>query len=145
MLLLLSSDPSINPHNLIPVFRAITGDWDEIIYNTETVGGYYTVVPEARAELFCEKFSVRDQLTEAAATYYALYHHNPNWKELCHYLYRAGEIMAVQIARPHVQTVAGKYSVMSVHIMYMLRYTVLVRKVKCTCGMVWLWYSAAVH
>ena len=104
MLLLLSSDPSLNPHNLIPVFRAITGDWDEI-------SDYYTVVPEARAELFREKFNVRDQLTEAAATYYALYHKNPNWKELSRSLYRAGETMAVQIARPHIQTVTGTYSV----------------------------------
>ena len=103
MLMLLSSDPSLNPHNLIPVFRAITGDWDRI--------KGLTVVPGARAELFCEKFSVRDQLTEAAATYYALYHYNPNWKVLSRYLYQAGETMAVQIARPHIQTVTGTYSV----------------------------------
>ena len=101
MLLLLSSDPSLNPHNLIPVFRAITGRWDTITY--------HTVVPGARAELFREKFSVRDQLTEAAATYYALYHKDPNWKELSCGLYRAGETMAVQIARPHIQTVTGTY------------------------------------
>ena len=107
MLLLLSSDPSLNPHNLIPVFRAITGDWDKI---DDSISGY-TVVPPARAELFREKFSVRDQLTEAAATYYALYHEDPNWKELSRWLYRAGETMAVQIARPHIQTVTGTYSV----------------------------------
>ena len=107
MLLLLSSDPSLNPHNLIPVFRAITRDWDRI--------AYHTVVPGARAELFREKFSVRDQLTEAAATYYALYHKNPNWKELSRNLYRAGETMAVQIARPHIQTVTGTYTVYVIH------------------------------
>ena len=99
MLLLLSSDPSLNPHNLIPVFRAITGRWDKIVY--------LVVVPDARAKLFRQKFSVRDQLTEAAATYYALYHHDPNWKELSRRLYRAGETLAVQIARPHLQTVTG--------------------------------------
>ena len=71
----------------------------------------YTVVPEPRAKMFREKFSVRDQLTEAAATYYALYYKNPNWKDLSRYLYRAGETMAVQIARPHIQTVTGTYSV----------------------------------
>ena len=108
MLLLLSSDPSLNPHNLIPVFRAITGDWDKI---GDWSVGDHTVVPPARAELFREKFSVRDQLTEAAATYYALYHYNPNWKWLSRYLYSAGETMAVQIARPHIQTVTGTYSV----------------------------------
>ena len=112
MLLLLSSDPSLNPHNLIPVFRAITKDWDKI---SDRRVSYHTVVPEARAALFREKFSVRDQLTEAAATYYALYRHNPNWKALSRNLYSAGETMAVQIARPHIQTVTGTYTVYVIH------------------------------
>ena len=107
MLLLLSSDPSLNPPNLIPVFRAITGDWDKI--------SDHTVVPYARAKLFREKFNVRDQLTEAAATYYALYHKDPNWKDLSRYLYSAGETMAVKIARPHIQTVTGTYTVYVIH------------------------------
>ena len=101
LLAFLSSDPSLTPHNLIPVFQALTGDWEKI--------SGYTIVPEARAQLFREKVSARDQLCSEAGIYYALYHHNPNWKELSLLLYRAGETEALQIARPHIQTVAGNY------------------------------------
>ena len=66
----------------------------------------YPIVPGARARLFRERFSVPDQRTEAGR-YYALYRHNPSWKELSVRLYRAGETEALQIARPHIQTVTG--------------------------------------
>ena len=69
------------------------------------IGGYH-IVPGPRARLFCEKFSVPDDRTEAGR-YYALYYPNPNWKTLSVYLYRAGETEALQIARPHIQTVTG--------------------------------------
>ena len=66
----------------------------------------YIIVPDARAELIREKFSVHDQPTEAGK-YYTLYYLDPNWKELSLWLYRAGETVAVDIARPHIQTVTG--------------------------------------
>jgi hypothetical protein len=91
------ADPSLNPHLLIPVFTAISGDWGEI--------DDYTTVPEARAALFREKFSDRDQVTAEAGKYYALYHRDPSWKTLSLWLCRAGETKAVGIAKPHVQTV----------------------------------------
>ena len=97
----LSSDPSLTPHHLIPVFQALTGDWEKI--------SRYRIVPRARAQLFREKFSARDQLCSEAGKYYALYHYGPNWKVLSRYLYSAGETEALQIARPHIQTVAGNY------------------------------------
>ena len=95
----LSSDPSVTPHNVIPVFQALTGDWDEI--------GDYNIVPGARAQLFRDKLTSRDELTEAAGKYFALYHHSPSWKWLSVGLYRGGETEALQIARPHIQTVRG--------------------------------------
>ena len=100
--LVLSSDPSLNPHLLIPVFTAISGDWEKI--------DNYTTVPRPRAALFREKFSDGDQVRAEAGKYYALYHHNPSWKDLSLYLYRAGETKAVEIAKPHVQTVTGMYN-----------------------------------
>ena len=99
----LSSDPSIIPHHLIPVFQAITKDWAKI--------SGHTIVPRARAELFRTKFSVSDQRTEAGK-YYALYHVDPNWKELSLLLYSVGETLAVDIARPYIQTVTGINNVM---------------------------------
>ena len=63
-------------------------------------------MPDARARLFRERFSVPDQCTEAGR-YYALYHLDPSWKELSVKLYRAGETEALQIARSHIQTVTG--------------------------------------
>ena len=96
---MLSSDPSMTPHNVIPVFQALTGDWHEI-------GGYY-IVPPARAQLFREKLTTRDELTEAAGKYFALYHSIPSWKWLSECLYKGGETEALQIARPHIQTVRG--------------------------------------
>ena len=69
------------------------------------------VVPHARAKLIREKFSVHDQPTEAGK-YYALYYRDPNWKELSLSLYRAGETVAVDIARPHIQTVTGMNNIM---------------------------------
>ena len=74
------------------------------------IGGLH-VVPHARAELFRMKFSPGDQCIEAGK-YYALYHENPNWKELSHYLYRAGETVALDIARPYIMTVTGINNVM---------------------------------
>ena len=91
-------DPSLHPHNVIPVFQALTGDWEEI--------GISTIVPRARTRLFRERFSVPDQRT-AAGRYYALYHRDPSWKTLSVGLYSAGETKALQIARPHIQTVTG--------------------------------------
>ena len=100
--LVLSSDPSLNPHLLVPVFTAISGEWEVI--------GYYCTVPQARAALFREKFGDGDQVRAEAGKYYALYHHNPSWKELSVCLYIAGETKAVEIAKPHVQTVTGMYN-----------------------------------
>ena len=78
-------------------------------YSTHPIifGGSYTTVPDARAALFREKFSDRDQVTAEAGKYYALYHEDPSWKDLSVGLYRAGETKAVEIAKPHVQTVSG--------------------------------------
>ena len=95
----LSSDPSVTPHNVIPVFQALTGDWDGI--------GGYDIVPDARAQLFRDKLTTREELTEAAGNYFALYHDIPSWKWLSVCLYRGGETEALQIARPHIQTVRG--------------------------------------
>ena len=95
----LSSDPSVTPHNVIPVFQALTGEWDRI--------GNEIIVPRPRAQLFRDKLTTRDELTETAGKYFALYHHNPSWKFLSVELYRGGETEALQIARPHIQTVRG--------------------------------------
>ena len=95
----LSSDPSVTPHNVIPVFQALTGDWDEI--------GRFTIVPPPRAQLFRDKLTTRDEFTEIAGEYFALYHRNPTWKSLSVSLYENGETEALQIARPHIQTVRG--------------------------------------
>ena len=93
----LSSDPSVTPHNVIPVFQALTGKWDMI-----------GIVPPARAQLFRDKSTTRDELTETAGKYFALYHPNPSpWKLLSIELYIFGETEALQIARPHIQTVRG--------------------------------------
>ena len=105
--LVLSSDPSLNPHLLVPVFTAISGEWEEIWY---PVYISYTTVPEARAALFREKFRDGDQVRAEAGKYYALYHHDPSWKDLSLHLYSAGETKAVEIAKPHVQTVTGMYN-----------------------------------
>ena len=91
-------DLSLHPHNVIPVFQALTRDWGVI--------GHILVVPDARAQLFRERFSVTDQRTEAGR-YYALYHLNTNWNVLSCNLYRVGETEALQIARPRTQTVTG--------------------------------------
>ena len=100
----LSSDPSVTPHNVIPVFQALTGEWDRI---GDYPIGRYIIVPDARAQLFRDKFTTRDELTETAGKYFALYHPNPSWKFLSVRLYRGGETEALQIARPHIQTVRG--------------------------------------
>ena len=67
----------------------------------------YTTVPDARAALFRKKFSDHDQVTAEAGKYYALFHKDPSWKDLSVNLYAAGETKAVEIAKPHVQTVSG--------------------------------------
>ena len=95
----LSSDPSVTPHNVIPVFQALIGKWDEI--------GDYNIVPSLRAQLFRNKLTTRDELTEAAGKYFALYRHSPSWKWLSVRLYKGRETVALQIARPHIQTVRG--------------------------------------
>ena len=100
----LSSDPSVTPHNVIPVFKALTGDWDAI--GDHTIGGEI-IVPHPRAQLFRDKLTTRDELTEAAGNYFVLYHPSPSWKSLSVCLYSGGEIEALQIARPHIQTVRG--------------------------------------
>ena len=92
----LSLDPSVTPYNVIPVFQALTGDWNWI-----------GVVPPARAQIFRDKLTSHHELTEAAGNYFALYDPNPSWKVLSVCLYRGGEIEALQIARPHIQTVRG--------------------------------------
>ena len=95
----LSSDPSVTPHNVIPVFQALTGDWKQI--------SDFGIVPDARAQLFRDKLTTRDELTETAGNYFALYHFSPSWKWLSVRLYESGETEALQIARPHIQTVRG--------------------------------------
>ena len=95
----LSSDPSVTPHNVIPVFQALTGKWDKI--------GDCPIVPRHRAQLFRDKLTTRDELTETAGEYFVLYHPSPSWKFLSVELYRGGETEALQIARPHIQTVRG--------------------------------------
>ena len=95
----LSSDPSVTPHNVIPAFQALTGRWDVI--------GNGIIVPDARAQLFRDKLTTRDELTETAGEYFALYYLNPSWKFLSVILYNGGETEALQIARPHIQTVRG--------------------------------------
>ena len=99
--LVLSSDPSLNPHLLVPVFTAISGEWEKI--------GHITV-PQARAALFREKFGDGDQVRAEAGKYYVLYKDDPSWKDLSVCLYRVGETKAVEIAKPHVQTVTGMYN-----------------------------------
>ena len=94
----------MTPHNIIPVFQALIGDWDWI--------GDYTIVPDARAQLFREKFRCRDQLTEAAGKYFALYHPSSSWKWLSVRLYRDGETEALQRAKRHIQTVKGNVDVL---------------------------------
>ena len=96
----LSSDPSVTPHNVIPVFQALTGNWDTIAHN-------YIIVPDARAQLFRDKLTTSDELTETAGEYFVLYDPNPSWKLLSVELYKGGETEALQIARPHIQTVRG--------------------------------------
>ena len=95
----LSSDPSVTPNNVIPVFQALTGDWAKI--------GIYIIVPDDRVQLFREKLTTRDELTETAGKYFALYYPNPSWKFLSICLYEGGETEALQIARPRIQTVRG--------------------------------------
>ena len=68
--------------------------------------GDYIFIPPARASFYEEHFNVRDQRREAAH-YYALYSYDASWKHLCIGLYRASETAALQIARPHLQTVRG--------------------------------------
>ena len=91
----LSSDPSVTSHNVIPVFQALTGDWAN------------DIVPDARAQLFRDKLTTCDELSEVAGKYFALYHPSPTWKLLSVSLYRGGETEALQIARPHIQAVRG--------------------------------------
>ena len=95
----LSSDPSVTPHNVIPVFQAITGDMDVI--------GGSGIVPDARAQLFRDKLTTRGEITAATGKYFALYHLSPSWKLLSVSLYRGGETEALQIAQPYIQTVRG--------------------------------------
>ena len=97
--IVLSSDPSVTPHNVIPVFQALIGNWDMI--------GSFSIVPPARAQLFEDKLHTRDKLTEAAGKYFTLYYTIPSWKWLSVCLYRSGETEALKIAMPHIQTVRG--------------------------------------
>ena len=97
----------------MPVFKAITGHW-------ETIRNDLPLVPAARAQLIKDKFNAVDQLREAAH-YYALYASNPGWKELCVSLYRARETAAMQIARPHLQTLRGTCSMCNVTYIYVDR------------------------
>ena len=108
----------------MPVFKAITGDWGEIT-DIDSVPNR-PLFPAARARLIREKFNAVDQLWEAAH-YYVLYSDGASWKHLCVSLYRAKETAAVQIARPHLQTVRGTCTcTMSI---YMILYTVHVHVV----------------
>ena len=95
----------------MPVFKAITGDWENITDSSSSMINRplipaVPIVPAVRAHLIREKFNAVDQLREAAH-YYALYSYGTSWKGLCVSLYRARETAALQIARPHLQTVRG--------------------------------------
>ena len=109
----ISSDPSLIPSHVIPVFQALTGGWEVI--------ASYLMVPHARAKLFRERFSVPDQRTEAGR-YYALYERDHSWKTLSRCLYRAAETEALQIARPYIQTVTGTVRVKKKSTKVQLRY-----------------------
>ena len=89
----------MTPHNVIPVFQALTGDWDMI--------GSKIIVPDDRAQLFRNKLTTRDELTETAGEYFALYHYSSSWKWISVCLYEGGETEALQRASPHIQTVRG--------------------------------------
>ena len=89
----------MTPHNIVPVFQALTGDWDEI--------GGYVIVPHPRAQLFRDNLTTLDELTEAAGKYFSFYGSSPSWKWLSVELYKRGETRALHIARPHIQTVRG--------------------------------------
>ena len=91
------SDPSLNPHFLLPVFTAVTGNWWKF--------GVYRTVPEPRAALFREKFTDHDKARAEAGKYYALYHHNPSCKDLSVALYRAGGKKAAEICKTHLNIV----------------------------------------
>ena len=71
------------------------------------MSGYHTIIPAARAALFRKKFSDHDHVAAEAGKYYAVYHEHPSWRALSANLYKAGETKAVEIAKPHVQTVSG--------------------------------------
>ena len=126
----LFSDPSLDPHNVIPVFQALTGNWEEI--DSGSLFTAITVVPRARAQLFRNKLSLADQPTEAGK-YYALYHPDASWKQLSVSLYRANETEALKMARPHIQTVTGT-SYVHVYMFSCTHYLYLMYLVACTEG-----------
>ena len=107
MLLFFSSDPTITRPHTIPVFEAITRDWNEIVGDGR---GIYTV-PHDRAAVIRQQFSDPLDQRRRAGEYYALYSPWASWKQLSVNLYRAGETKAVQLTRPHLQTVRGNYTV----------------------------------
>ena len=111
----------------MPVFKAITGDWEKI---TDSVTEL-PVIPPARARLIREKFNAVDQLREAAH-YYALYGYGASWKGLCVGLYRARETAALQIARPHLQTVRGTCTMSCMWTEDMYMYI----QCSCTCSFI---------
>lgn len=90
-----SSDPTFTTDKVSSVFGAITGDWKKL-----------GLIPPCRAQHLQRKFSPLDQAREAGK-YYASYHPHTNWRILSVALYRFGEFKAVQLAKPHMQTVRG--------------------------------------
>ena len=122
MLLFFSSDPTITPLHTIPVFEAITRDWHQIGND----GVKHIIVEDARAAVICQQFSDPLDQRRRGGEYYALYSPWASWKELSVALYRAGETKAVQLTRPHLQTVRGNYTALQVwlHTLHVIDYHV---------------------
>ena len=64
------------------------------------------LIPPLRAVLLQQKFDPVNQRQEAGR-YVACYSPDASWRELSVGLYRLGEFKAVQLAKPHLQTVRG--------------------------------------
>ena len=121
MLLFFSTDPTLTPPHTIPVFEAITRDWHQIGNDTKQI-----IVPDARAAVIRQQFSDPLDQRRRGGEYYALYCPWASWKGLSLNLYRAGETKAVQLTRPHLQTVRGNYTALQVwwHTLHVIGYHV---------------------
>ena len=103
----------MTPPHTIPVFEAIVSeDWHDIsrIY----------IVPPNRAAVIRQQFSDPLDQRRRGGEYYTLYRPDVSWKQLSVTLYKAGETKAVQLTRPHLQTVRGNYTALQVWRLYMM-------------------------